>query len=64
MSNTYQPKKYYDNDRILEWGVDLHPEIMEAMKQGEVFNLLYPAGGRKVKVFMDFFNQIREFVPK
>ncbi len=60
MSNIWDPKTYYDNGGTLEWGANLTPKIMEAMKQGEIFTLLYPAGGQKSKVLMDSFDQIRE----
>ena len=59
-STKYDPKKYFDNGRVLLWGEDLSPEASEAMLSGEIFTLLDPDGEPHRKVLKDTYNQIRE----
>ena len=58
----YQPKKYFSKDRTFEWGKDLTPAQMKALKKGEVFTLLDADGKRLKRILMDSYNQIREKV--
>lgn len=56
----YQPKKYFSKARTLEWGKNLTPKQMKALKKGEVFVLLGKDGKRLKRILMDSYNQIRE----
>jgi len=56
----YQPKKYFSKGRTVEWGKDLTPEQMKALKKGEIFILLKKDGKPHSEILMDSYNQIRE----
>lgn len=56
----YQPKEYFSKGRTFEWGKDLTPEQMEALRKGEVFVLLAADGKPTKRILMDSYNQIRE----
>lgn len=56
----YQPKEYFTKGRTLEWGKDLTPKQMKALKKGEVFILLGEDGKPHCRILMDSYNQIRE----
>lgn len=56
----YQPKKHYSKGRTFEWGKDLTPKQMKALRKGEVFVLLGEDGKPFKRILMDSYNQIRE----
>ncbi|MCK4792091.1 MAG: hypothetical protein KAV87_50650 [Desulfobacteraceae bacterium] len=56
----YQPKNYFSKDRKFEWGKDLTPKQMKALRKGEVFVLLGEDGKPSKRILMDSYNQIRE----
>lgn len=56
----YQPKEYFSEGRTFEWGKNLTPEQMEALRNGEVFVLLSAEGKPLKRILMDSYNQIRE----
>jgi hypothetical protein len=56
----YQPKNYFSKDRTLEWGKDLTPKQMKALRKGEVFKFLDKDGKPFKMILMDSHNVIRE----
>lgn len=56
----YQSKEYFSKGRTFEWGKDLTPEQMKALRKGEVFVLLGADGEPFKRILMDSYNQIRE----
>lgn len=56
----YNPKKHFSKGRTLEWGKDLTPKQMKALRKGEVFILMDKDGYAHSRVLMDSYNQIRE----
>ena len=56
----YQPKKYFSKGRTFEWGKNLTPKQMRALRKGEVFVLLAEDGKPFKRILMDSYNQIRE----
>ena len=56
----YQPKNYFSKGRTLEWGKDLTPAQMRALRKGEVFVLLSAEGKPLKRILMDSYNQMRE----
>ena len=56
----YQPKNYFSKDRKLEWGKDLTPKQMKALRKGECFKLLDKDGKPYKMILMDSYNTIRE----
>jgi hypothetical protein len=56
----YQPKRYFSKTRTLEWGKDLTPKQMKALRKGEVFVLLGEDGKPLKRILMDSYNMIRE----
>jgi|GEM_PF-4538587 len=49
-----------DEGRTTPWGVDLTPEIMDAMRNGEVFTVLDPSGKPHSKICIDPYGQMRQ----
>ena len=60
MNKEYQPKKYFSKGQTLEWGKDLTPKQMEALRKGEAFILLDKNKVPYRRILMDSYNQIRE----
>jgi hypothetical protein len=59
---THHPKQYFNHGRTFEWGKNLTPEQMDALRGGEIFVLLGQDGKPCSTVLMDSYNQIREKV--
>jgi hypothetical protein len=56
---TYHPKHYFDDGRTVEFGADLGPERMEALRRGEIFTLLDREGRPLKRILMDSYDQLR-----
>jgi hypothetical protein len=56
---SYNPKHYFDDGRTTEYGADLGPERMEALRRGEIFTLLDREGRPWQRILMDSYDQLR-----
>ncbi len=51
---------YEDRGRTFEWGKNLTPEQMDALRSHEIFTLLDADGKPVFKILMDSYGTIRE----